>query len=68
MKNYNAHGATDVAGYGLLGAAQALAQAQDQNVDFVIHNLPVISKMANVNKVVSNIFNLTQGLSPETSG
>jgi len=68
MRQFNAHGATDIAGYGLLGHAQSLAKIQMQEVDFVIHNLPVIAKMANINKVVGNIFNLTQGQSPETSG
>jgi len=68
MMQYNAHGATDVSGYGLLGAAQALAKSQEQEVDFVIHNLPVIAKMFSVNKVVGDMFNLTKGLSPETSG
>lgn len=68
MRYFNARGATDVTGYGLLGAATSLAKEQQQDVNFVIHNLPVISKMAAVNKVVGNAFNLTLGLSPETSG
>ena len=68
MRQYNSHGATDVSGYGLLGAAQSLAKSQTNEVDFVIHNLPVIAKMNSVNKVVGNLFNLNQGLSPETSG
>ena len=68
MRQYNAHGATDVSGYGLVGAAQALAKSQTNEVDFVIHNLPVIAKMASVNKVMGNVFNLTQGQSAETSG
>lgn len=68
MKFFSARGATDVTGYGLQGAASSLVKAQQQDLDFVIHNLPVIAKMAAVNKVVGNAFNLTLGLSPETSG
>lgn len=68
MRQYNAHGATDVSGYGLLGAAQSLVKAQTNEVDFVIHNLPVIAKMNSINKVVGSVFNLNQGISPETSG
>jgi selenide,water dikinase len=41
MHKYNAHGATDVTGFGLLGHAQNLARHQKNEVSFVIHNLPV---------------------------
>merc|ERR1712088_960721 len=44
MHKYNAHGATDVTGFGLLGHAQALARNQKNEVSFVIHNLPVIAR------------------------
>lgn len=68
MHKYNAHGATDVTGFGLLGHAQNLAKVQKSEVSFVIHNLPVISKMAAVAKACGNRFQLLQGHSPETSG
>ena len=51
MHKYNAHGSTDITGFGLLGHAQALARNQKNEVSFVIHNLPVIAKMAAVAKV-----------------
>ena len=51
MHKYNAHAATDVTGFGLLGHAQALARNQKAEVGFVIHNLPIIAKMAAVGKV-----------------
>ncbi|CAG9803297.1 unnamed protein product [Chironomus riparius] len=68
MHKYNAHGATDITGFGLLGHAQTLASHQKNEVSFVIHNLPVIAKMAAVAKACGNMFQLLQGHSAETSG
>ena len=68
MHKYNAHGATDVTGFGLLGHAQNLARVQKNEVGFVIHNLPIIAKMAAVSKACGNMFGLLQGHSAETSG
>lgn len=68
MHKYNAHGATDVTGFGLLGHAHNLAKSQNNEVSFVIHNLPIIAKMAAVAKACGNMFQLLQGHSPETSG
>ena len=68
MHKYNAHGATDVTGFGLLGHAQNLARIQKNEVGFVIHNLPIIAKMAAVSKACGNMFGLLQGHSAETSG
>ena len=60
MHKYNAHGATDVTGFGLLGHAQNLAKNQKHEVSFVIHNLPIIAKMAAVAKACGNMFHLLQ--------
>lgn len=68
MHKYNAHAATDVTGFGLLGHAQNLAQYQKNDVTFVIHNLPIIAKMAAVSKGSGVSFGLLQGTSAETSG
>lgn len=68
MHKYNAHGASDVSGYGLLGHAQNLARIQKNEVAFVIHNLPIIAKMAAISKACGNMFGLLQGTSAETSG
>lgn len=68
MHKYNAHGATDITGFGLLGHANNLARIQKNEVGFVIHNLPVIAKMAAVSKACGNMFGLLQGQSAETSG
>lgn len=68
MHKYNAHAATDVTGFGLLGHAQNLAKFQKNDVTFVIHNLPIIAKMAAITKACGNMFGLIQGTSAETSG
>ncbi|CAF2861896.1 unnamed protein product [Rotaria sp. Silwood2] len=68
MHKYNAHACTDVTGFGLLGHAQNLAKHQKHDVSFVIHNLPIIAKMATISKACGNAFGLLQGTSAETSG
>ena len=68
MHKYNAHAATNIGGFGLLGHAQSLASHQRKDVSFVIHNLPVIAKMTAVAKACGSMFQLLQGNSPETSG
>lgn len=68
MHKYQAHAATDVTGFGLLGHANNLAKQQCSEVAFVIHNLPILAKMAAVSKACGNLFNLIQGTSAETSG
>lgn len=68
MHKYNAHACTDVTGFGILGHAQNLAKYQKNEVSFVIHHLPIIAKMAIVNKTCNNLFGLLQGTSAETSG
>lgn len=68
MHKFQAHAATDVTGFGLLGHANNLAAQQQNEVAFVIHNLPIIAKMAAISKACGNLFNLVQGTSAETSG
>ena len=68
MRKFNAHGSTDVTGFGILGHAKNLVEHQKNDVRFVIHNLPVIANMQNVAKTCGNQFQLLQGYSPETSG
>lgn len=68
MHKFQAHAATDVTGFGLLGHANNLAEQQRNEVAFVIHNLPIIAKMAAISKACGNLFNLVQGTSAETSG
>jgi selenide,water dikinase len=68
MHKYNAHACTDVTGFGLLGHADNLAKHQKNEVSFVIHNLPIIAKMATISITCNNAFGLLQGKSAETSG
>lgn len=68
MHKHNAHGATDVTGFGLLGHAQNLAKSQKGEVSFTIHNLPVLAKINAIAKASGNMTRLHQGTLPETSG
>ncbi|CAG5105092.1 Oidioi.mRNA.OKI2018_I69.chr1.g1826.t1.cds [Oikopleura dioica] len=68
MAQFNAHGATAVAGYGILGHAKLLAKRQKKKVNFVIHNLPVLAKMNTIAKAMGNSFGLAKGVAPEISG
>ncbi|KAL4655484.1 selenide, water dikinase 2-like [Arapaima gigas] len=68
MHKFNAHAATDITGFGILGHARNLAKQQRSDVAFVIHNLPIIAKMTAISKACGNRFGLLQGTSPETSG
>lgn len=42
MRKFNAHAATDITGFGLVGHAENLLQFQDEKVDFVITKFPII--------------------------
>lgn len=68
MHQYGAHGGTDVTGFGLLGHAQNLAEHQTDDVDIVIHTLPIIAGMVRMDEVLNDMFKLKQGYSAETSG
>ena len=66
MRKYDAHGATDITGFGILGHAKNLAAAQSQKVDFAINHLPIISGMTEIENITN--YGLLQGNSAETSG
>lgn len=68
MHRYGSHGATDITGFGILGHAQNLVKQQRNEVNFIIHNLPCINKMAAVARACGTMFGLLQGTSAETSG
>lgn len=71
MHKYEAHGATDVTGFGILGHAQNLVSCQKDSVNFSLHTLPILSKMSVVATNVSEAgldFKLHAGYSAETSG
>nr|XP_045223376.1 selenide, water dikinase 1-like [Macaca fascicularis] len=68
MHTFNAHVATDITGFGIWGHTQNLAKQQRNEGSFVIHNLPVLAKMAVVSKACRNMFGLMHGTCPETTG
>ena len=61
-----AHAATDVTGFGILGHARNLAQNQTRSVHMEIHSLPVIGRTADL--PYASFFKLLAGFSAETSG
>lgn len=67
MHKYQAHGATDVTGFGLYGHAENLARNQKAKVDFVIDLLPVIADTPLI-AGHTKLWDLLGGKSAETSG
>lgn len=68
MWKYDAHGCTDVTGFGMLGHSNNLAQEQEAEVDLVVDTLPIIKGMIKVERHLNNNWNLFKGRSAETSG
>lgn len=68
MHRHGAHAATDVTGFGILGHASNLAEAQKASVRVEIHTLPILKGMVAVDAARPGVFKLMQGLSAETSG
>lgn len=71
MKEFDAHGATDITGFGLLGHARNLAGVQRADVRLVLHTLPIIRGLAALSHDAIGTgvdYRLTEGLSAETSG
>eukprot|EP00127_Corallochytrium_limacisporum_P000482 Clim_evm11s14 gene=Clim_evmTU11s14 len=68
MHEFDAHGATDITGFGPLGHATnlALAQKHAKPLKFSIHTLPIIAGMTKVKAGYD--FMLLEGYSAETSG
>lgn len=67
MKKYDAHAATDVTGFGIIGHATNLASNQNDALDIEIHTLPTIKGVKEVASVATG-FKFAEGLSAETSG
>lgn len=60
ITKYKAHACTDVTGFGILGHANYLAQAQKQPVDLVINTLPIYQHLIKIEKKVMD-FKLLEG-------
>mmetsp|Transcript_12852 Transcript_12852/g.30054 ORF Transcript_12852/g.30054 Transcript_12852/m.30054 type:complete len:353 (-) Transcript_12852:331-1389(-) len=67
MTKHNAHAATDVTGFGILGHAQNLMDNQVAECGVELHTLPCIANTLKVNDEILN-FRLRVGYSAETSG
>ncbi|SPP82774.1 blast:Selenide%2C water dikinase 2 [Drosophila guanche] len=68
MHKYQAHCATDVTGFGLLGHAGNLAQYQTDKVLFKINKLPIIKNVVKFSKLIDQSTKLLSGKVVETSG
>ena len=68
MTQHSAHAATDITGFGILGHADNLAQAQKAKTKMIIDRLPVLKSMARADKELGHMFQLRAGRSAETSG
>lgn len=67
MHKYEAHAATDITGFGILGHAANLAQHQNLNVDFAIQLLPCMLNTLRMCKILGQN-NLKNARAVETSG
>lgn len=68
MHKHEAHAATDVTGFGILGHAENLVKFQNRDVKFFIDTLPIIKNVLRISEVIGNKKRLLSGLAPETSG
>jgi len=67
MTKHNAHAATDVTGFGILGHTQNLMENQIAECGAELHTLPCIANTMKVNDKIFD-FRLKTGYSAETSG
>jgi len=69
MQKFDAHGGTDITGFGILGHAENLCKAQDnQHLTFELDVLPILSGAVDVDDHCKGMFKLVDGFSAETSG
>lgn len=68
MHKYEAHAATDVTGFGLMGHARNLAEFQKERLQFVVTKLPILKNVLEFGKILSLDAKLRNGTSVETSG
>jgi selenide,water dikinase len=60
ITKYQASATTDVTGFGILGHANYLAQAQKSNVDLVLNKFPIYKNLIKIENTVQN-FRLMEG-------
>lgn len=62
INKYRANACTDITGFGILGHARYLAEAQKNNVEFVIQKFPIYKGLIKIEKKVLN-FRFYEGYS-----
>jgi len=67
MRRFNAHAATDITGFGILGHANNLASNQSEALDIEIRTFPTIKGIREIATIATG-FKFNEGLSAETSG
>lgn len=67
IRKYKAHACTDITGFGILGHANYLAQAQKNNVTFVLNRFPIYKNLIKVDKKAVD-YKFMEGYAAETSG
>ncbi|KAH8410671.1 hypothetical protein KR009_011752 [Drosophila setifemur] len=68
MHKFEAHCATDITGFGLLGHAINLAKFQKEKLLFKIDSLPIIKNVLKFSSLIGQIAKIRSGRSVETSG
>jgi selenide,water dikinase len=68
MHKYEAHAATDITGFGLVGHAENLLKFQELELDFIIERLPIIKHVPKIAQVLNRQQKLFSGRAVETSG
>ena len=67
LRKYQAGACTDVTGFGILGHADYLGQAQKKDVQLVINRLPIYKGLIKIENKVMN-FKFREGYAAQTSG
>lgn len=68
MRKFDAHAATDITGFGLVGHAENLLKFQNNKIDFVIEKFPIIRSVKQIAETLNRMTRLNQGTMVETSG
>ena len=68
LRKYKSNACTDVTGFGVLGHANYLAQAQKNSVKFIIDSLPVLKDIHQLETEKVTSYKLFDGYAAETSG
>lgn len=68
MHKYEAHAATDITGFGLVGHAENLLSFQEEKLDFVIKMFPIIKNVKKIAEILNQQRKMYSGRMVETSG